>query len=101
MLTNSSVACDTFSSQSSRESILEAIKEIVSESSGVPAEQIDEHQTRLRELPWDSLDSVECAMEIEEHFGIAVPDEMVDQANTIGDLADGVLALLSRPPAES
>ena len=54
----------------------------------------------LRELPWDSLDLVECVMEIEEEFDVSVPDELVEEAKTVGDITDGVLALL-QPPSRS
>jgi acyl carrier protein len=98
MLTKSSPACDVLPS---RDRVLEDVKRIVSESSGVPFEQIDETETLLRDLPWDSLDLVECAMEIEEQFGINVPDELMDQAKTVGDVADGVLMLLAKAEAEA
>jgi acyl carrier protein len=98
MLTQSSPACDALPS---RDRVVEDVKRIVSESSGVPVEQIDETQTLLRDLPWDSLDFVECSMEIEEEFAVTVPDELMDQAKTVGDVADGVLMLLAKPHTAS
>ena len=38
---------------------------------------------------------VELAMELEEHFAITVPDEMSDQARTVGKITDGVFQLLA------
>ena len=93
MSMESSPTCETLLS---REQVLEQVKQIVAESSGVPPEQIHESQPLLRELPWDSLDLVECTMEIEEQFDVSIPDELVDEAKTVGDIADGVMALLAR-----
>lgn len=95
---NSSPTCDA---PPSRDRVLEDVKQIISESSGVPIEQIDETETPLHNLPWDSLDLVECSMEIEEQFGIDVPDDLMDRARTVGDVADEVLMLLAKPNTES
>jgi acyl carrier protein len=84
----------------SREQVLREVREIVAESSGMVPETLREDQL-LRELSWDSLDQTECAMEIEEHFDISVPDELIDQAKTVGGVADGVLALLAQSPRGS
>ena len=98
MLTKSSPSCNVLPT---RDHVIENLKQIVSESSGVPFEQIDETQTLLHELPWDSLDLVECSMEIEEQFGINVPDELMDRARTVANVADEVLTLLAKPHTES
>jgi acyl carrier protein len=97
MSMESSPACETLLS---REQVLEQVKAIVGESSGVPPAEIGESHPLLRELPWDSLDLVECTMEIEEQFDVSIPDELVDEARTIGDIADGVMALVARYDAE-
>ncbi len=91
MSTKSSSCCDV---APSRDQVLREVIEIVAESCGVTPDEIHEDHTLLSDVPWDSLDQVECAMEIEEHFGISVPDELMEQAKTVGDVADGVLALL-------
>ena len=79
----------------------EQVKRIVAESSGVPLGEFDETHPLLRELPWDSLDLVECVMEIEEEFDVSVPDDMVDEAKTVGDITDGVMTLLERSLAKA
>ena len=93
MSIGSSPSCKT---TLSREQVVEQVRQIVAESSGVPPEEIGESQPLLRDLPWDSLDSVECSMEIEEQFDISIPDELIDEAKNVGDIADGVLALLGQ-----
>lgn len=84
----------------SREQVLREVIQIVSESCGLAPEEIRESHTLLHDVPWDSLDIVECAMEIEEHFGIAVPDDLMDSAKTVGDIADGVLTLMAQQASD-
>jgi acyl carrier protein len=80
----------------SREHILGEVKQIAAEFSNVLPDQVRDDHTLLGDLAWDSLDVVEFTMEIEEHFSITVPDELVEHAKTVGDVADGVLVLLGR-----
>ena len=70
-------------------------KEIVSEHSSIPPTEIRDEHDLLGDLGCDSLDIVEIAMEIEEQFGVTVPDELSDRARTVGDVVDGVLQLLA------
>jgi len=81
----------------SREQVVADVKRIIAESSGMPVEQLDEGTTLLRDLPWDSLDLVECTMELEEQFDISIPDELIERAKTISDISDGVLSMLTAP----
>jgi acyl carrier protein len=82
-----------------RNGVLERVRQIIAESAGVPVDEIGEKQPLLRDLPWDSLDQIECVMEIEEEFDVSVPDDLVDQAKTAGDITDGVMALLGQTSA--
>jgi acyl carrier protein len=41
---------------------------------------------RFDELGADSLDVVELVMELEEHFSVAIPDEIAERIRTVGDL---------------
>lgn len=44
-------------------------------------------ETKVKEdLNADSLDIVELMMELEENFGITIPDEDATQMSTIGDI---------------
>jgi acyl carrier protein len=83
----------------SRQQVLEDVRQIVAESAGIAPEEITESHPLLRDLPWDSLDAVECSMELEEQFGVSIPDELMAEAKTVGDIAGGILMLLSQPPA--
>ncbi len=97
MSLQNSVSCETVHS---REQIVEEVRQIVAEAAGIPPAEVGETSPLLRDLPWDSLDLVECSMEIEEQFDVSLPDEMVDEAKTVGDIADGVLRLLGERAKE-
>ncbi len=79
----------------SREQTLDGVKQLVAEQVSLPVVQIREEQDLIADLGYDSLDVVELAMELEEHFDITVPDDMSDRAKTVGQVADGVMQLIS------
>lgn len=39
------------------------------------------------------LDTVELVLEVEQHFGVSVPDEMAERIETVGELAQLVCHL--------
>ena len=80
--------------------IVQEVKQIVAEFSNVPADEIRENHNVFDDLGWDSLDIVECTMEIEEHFGISVPDELGDRVKTVGEIVAGVVTLLTPVPPD-
>ncbi len=51
---------------------------------GMKASQITKH-TRLADLKLDSLDVVELAMELEDQFEIAIPDEEISSAKQLAE----------------
>ena len=79
-----------------RGEVLQNVKEIVGEHMGMQAEQIKESHVLIDDLGCDSLDLVEIAMGLEEHFDIAIPDGFDEQMRTIGNVTDGVLQLLGK-----
>ena len=62
------------------------IRSIVAERLGVDFKEVTPEATILDDLGADSLDVVELVMAIEREFGIAVPDEDVENIRTIGDI---------------
>lgn len=86
----------------SRDQVLESVKRIVGEQAGLGPEKIQkigETDELINDLGCDSLDVIEIAMEVEEEFGITVPDEVSDATRTVADIVDGVLQLLGQPAA--
>jgi len=80
----------------SRPQVIEDVKSTVAEHMGIAPGTIRESSNLETDIGCDSLDLVEIMMEVEEHFDIDVPDEISDEVDTIGDVADGVLGLLGR-----
>ena len=67
-------------------SIEERVKEIIIEQLGVSADQIKPEAKFVEDLGADSLDQVELVMALEEEFGAEIPEEDVDQLQSVGDV---------------
>ena len=64
--------------------MMERIKEIVADSLGVDVDSLTA-ETRFKEdLEADSLDLFEMVMAFEEHFGVDIPAEDLEQLKTVG-----------------
>ena len=79
----------------SREQVLAEVKQLVAEQVALPVNEIREECDLITDLGYDSLDVVELAMELEEHFNVTVPDKMSDQARTVGQIVDGMMQFIS------
>jgi len=78
-----------------REQVFDEVRRLVAEQASLPAGEIREEHDLIGDLGYDSLDVVELAMELEEHFSITVPDNMSEEARTVGQITDGVLHLIA------
>jgi acyl carrier protein len=75
-----------------REEVLERIREHLATEMSVEPDRIGE-DTRFREdLEADSLDLVELLVELEDNYGIRIPDEEAAKILTVGQAADFVAA---------
>jgi acyl carrier protein len=75
-----------------REEVLERIREHLATELEVDAGRIGE-STRFREdLEADSLDLVELVVELEDNYGVRIPDEEAAKIVTVGQAADYVAA---------
>ena len=64
----------------------EKLVEMVAQSLGIDEMDIQMESNFINDLGADSLDTVELVLELEDEFGINIPDEETDQLNTVGDV---------------
>jgi acyl carrier protein len=74
-----------------RDEILEKIREITADRLGVDEGDVTPEASSFREdLEADSLDLVELIMELEEQFGMEIPDEEAEKITTVEQAVDYV-----------
>ena len=69
-------------------SYFDEIKRIVVEKLQVDEKQVTQEASFIEDLGADSLDTVELVMDLEEHFGIEIPDEDAEKLKTVKDAVD-------------
>jgi acyl carrier protein len=76
----------------SREEILEQVKTVLSDKLGIDDSEITEDASFEEDLGADSLDLVEVVMDLEDQFGLKIPDEDARGLTTVGKAIDYVIA---------
>jgi acyl carrier protein len=71
-------------------SVKERVIEIVAEQLGVNKDQITPETSFVQDLGADSLDTVELVMELEEEFGINIPDDAAEKIQTVGQAIEHI-----------
>lgn len=74
----------------SRDEVFERIREVLAERLSVEEPDITEEANFQEDLGADSLDLVEMIMELEDQFGIKIPDEDAQQIQTVGQAVEYV-----------
>lgn len=64
----------------------EKVKELVAKQLNKDLAEITEEKEVVKDLGADSLDVVEMLMNLEEEFGITVPEDVAVNIKTIGDI---------------
>jgi acyl carrier protein len=75
-----------------REEVLERIREHLATELEIDPARIDEGTRFKEDLEADSLDLVELLVELEDRYGIRIPDEQAAKILTVGQAADFVAA---------
>lgn len=65
--------------------IFEKVKKIIADKLDIEEGKITPESSFLDDLGADSLDIVELIMELEEEFGIEIPDEDAEKIRTVAD----------------
>ena len=66
--------------------MLEKIQEMLAEALNIPADKVTPDAKIVDDLGADSLDVVELLSQLEDEFGIIIPDEEVEQLVTVADV---------------
>ncbi|KAA1042771.1 acyl carrier protein [Macrococcus equipercicus] len=69
------------------------VKEIIVDRLGVDAEKVTPEASFKDDLGADSLDIAELVMELEDEFGMEIPDEEAEKINTVGDAVSYIESL--------
>lgn len=75
-----------------RSQALSELQSILVEQLGVDASEVVETASFQEDLNADSLDLVEMIMEMEDKFGVKIPDEDAEKIVTVGDAVDYIVA---------
>ena len=78
----------------SSQNVEERVMNVVSEQLALNKETLTRDSDFIKDLGSDSLDQVELIMELEEEFGITIPEEEADKVRTVGDVIDHIEAAL-------
>lgn len=78
------------------DSTAERVIQVFAKFKKVPVEEIKE-DTTFEQLGLDSLDGLNLIFELEEEFGIMVPDDKVQSMKSVREAIDGVEYLLEHP----
>lgn len=71
-----------------RDEIYEALRKTLSEELEIDDAKINLEADFKQDLDADSLHLVELAMELEDNYGITIPDEVALELTTVGSVVD-------------
>ncbi len=73
-------------------STLDKVKGVIIDKLGVEEDKIVPDASFVDDLGADSLDTVELIMQLEEEFGIEIPDEDAEKMTTVKSVVDFIEA---------
>ena len=69
-------------------STFDKVKEVIADKLGVEEDKITSNASFVDDLGADSLDTVELIMQLEEEFGLEIPDESAEKMTTVQSAVD-------------
>jgi acyl carrier protein len=82
-----------------REEVLERIRSHLSDELGMDVTVIREDSRFKEDLEASSLDLFELVMELEDGYGIRIPEDEAERIKTVGQAVDFVISHYSAHPA--
>lgn len=79
------------------EEIEKKVIEILADKSGVDGEKIHLRSSLVDDLGMDSLDAVETVFEVEERYGIDIPDDQIQEFKIVQDIVNYLVSMLNPP----
>ncbi len=67
--------------------MFEEIRKAIAEQFNIPVENITPETRFVEDLKADSLDLVELVMDLENNYGVEIPDEQLAEVKTVGQIA--------------
>ncbi|MCR5809154.1 MAG: acyl carrier protein [Clostridiales bacterium] len=68
--------------------MFEEIRSAIALQLNVPEENITLDTRFVEDLKADSLDLVELVMDLEDRYGVEIPDEQLAEVKTVGDIIE-------------
>ena len=68
--------------------MFEKVRAIIAEQLGIDKEKIQPESQLINDLKADSLDVVALVMDLEQEYGIEIPDEDLAQLQTVQNILD-------------
>lgn len=82
------------------EAILQRVIKVFAAFKKVSVDEISA-DTTFEQLGFDSLDGLNLIFELEEEFGIMIPDDKVREMKSVREAAEGIEYLLEHPEAQA
>ena len=82
------------------ETIADRIARVIARAQHIGVETVSAEKS-LAELGLDSLDGLKLMFELEEEFGIEIPDDQAKNYTTVAQVIEGVTILVERKPSTS
>lgn len=74
-----------------REDVLQKVAEIISNHFDIEADKVTEQSNIKDDLNADSINVMEFVLELEDEFGIEIPDEDAEKIETVGAAVDYII----------
>lgn len=68
--------------------MFDEIRKAISAQLNIPEENITPETRFVEDLKADSLDLVELVMDLEERYGVEIPDEQLAEVKTVGQIIE-------------